>query len=283
MNFLAVDVETANADFSSICAIGFVYFKEGQVAQRLHFLVNPETHFEPMNISIHGVRPEDVANAPTMATIFPKIDAALSTAIVVHHTHFDKVALCRAAEKYGFTAPTCQWLDTARVARRAWVQFSRRGYGLRDLAAEFDFQFEHHNAVEDAFAAGSIMLRAIQDTGISLDDWLLRVEKSIAGDANKRISREGDESGPLAGEVVVFTGALSITRAEAANLAAKIGCDVAPGVTKRTTMLVVGDGDIVERPATIKTAKHKKAEKLISEGQRIKILCERDFRSLVHY
>jgi len=283
MNFLAVDVETANADFSSICAVGFVYFKAGVVTQRLHFLVNPEAHFEPMNISIHGIRPEDVMNAPTMAMIFPKINDALNSAVVVHHTHFDKVALCRAAVRYGFNVPTCQWLDTARVARRAWVQFSKRGYGLRDLAATLDFQFEHHNAVEDAFAAGTILLRAMRDTSLSLDDWISRVEKPISGDAGKRIVRDGNESGPLSGEVVVFTGALSITRAEAADMAAKMGCDVAAGVTKKTTMLVVGDRDIVERPTTAKTAKHLKAEKLMSEGQQIKILCERDFRFLVQY
>lgn len=31
MDFVALDVETANADLASICAIGLVHFKAGEV------------------------------------------------------------------------------------------------------------------------------------------------------------------------------------------------------------------------------------------------------------
>ena len=31
MNFLAIDIETANADYSSICQIGIAEFENGQV------------------------------------------------------------------------------------------------------------------------------------------------------------------------------------------------------------------------------------------------------------
>jgi DNA polymerase-3 subunit epsilon len=48
---------------------------------------------------------------------------------------------------------------------------------------------------------------------------------------------------PLPAEVLAFTGALEITRAEAADLAAKAGCTVGQGVTKHTTILIVGNQD----------------------------------------
>jgi DNA polymerase-3 subunit epsilon len=283
MNFLAVDVETANADMASICAIGFVYFKDGQEAKRLSFLINPEDEFDGINIGIHGIHPQDVINAPKMRDVFPSINAALNTAIVVHHTHFDKVALCRAAERNGFDIPACRWLDTAKVARRAWTKYAKRGYGLKDLASDFGINFEHHQAAEDAYCAGEILIRALRETGTTVDDWftLFANPPSKSRAYREKITREGDDNGPLAGEILVFTGELSISRNEAADLAARIGCDVTNGVTKQTTILVVGDVDI--RRSKDLTAKHAKAKKLIESGQRIRILGESDFRQLVNY
>jgi DNA polymerase-3 subunit epsilon len=281
MNFMAIDVETANADFASICSVGMVYFKNGAPSQRLGFLINPEDEFDEINISIHGIRPEDVVDAPTMREAFPLITAALVTTVIVHHTHFDRVAFCRAATKHGFPEPACNWLDSARVARRAWQQFARRGYGLADLSAEFGIDFKHHDATEDAYAAGMILLRAMAETRLTLENWLTRVEQPIFVSSGKH-ALPGNLTGPLAGEVIVFTGKLEISRAEAAMIAAAAGCDVADGVTKETTILVVGDQDIRVLNGQTKSAKHRKAEKLIQEGAaRLRIVGESDFKLLV--
>jgi DNA polymerase-3 subunit epsilon len=70
-------------------------------------------------------------------------------------------------------------------------------------------------------------------------------------------------------------------RQEAAALASAAGCDVADGVTKHTTILVVGDGDLRTRTDDGKTAKHRKAEKLAAKGQGIRIIGESDFQTLV--
>jgi DNA polymerase-3 subunit epsilon len=93
--------------------------------------------------------------------------------------------------------------------------------------------------------------------------------------------RIGNPEGPFAGETVVFTGALVITRREAADLAAGAGCDVADGVTKATTLLVVGDQDIRKLAGQEKSSKHRKAEALIAKGQAIRILGESDFQRIV--
>ncbi len=279
MNFVAIDVETANADLASICSIGLVHFIDGVVAKRLGFLVNPEDDFDAINISIHGIRPEDVASAPTMRKVFPLVTNLLVTTNIVHHTHFDRVAFCRAATKYGFPQPTCSWLDSARIARRAWSQYARKGYGLGNLATQFGIEFNHHDAAEDAYAAGMIVLRAISDTGLSLDEWMSRVNQPIFGGA--RIAQSGNPTGPLAGEVIVFTGALSMTRAEAAAIAAKAGCDVADRVTQDTTILVAGDQDVRVLNGKSKSAKQLKAEKLIRDGAMLRIVSESDFHLLV--
>ena len=164
-DFIALDVETANADFASICSIGLVHFRSGAVFKSLDILVDPEDRFDPINISIHGIRPEDVAGKPTMLQVFPVISASLNDTVVVHHGPFDKTALNRAAVKYGAQILSCSWLDTIRVAQMAWPQYAKDGgYGLANLAKAFGIGLSHHNAAEDARAAGEIMLKALSRT-----------------------------------------------------------------------------------------------------------------------
>jgi DNA polymerase-3 subunit epsilon len=64
-------------------------------------------------------------------------------------------------------------------------------------------------------------------------------------------------------------------------MAAKVGCEVAPGVTKKTTILVVGDQDIKKLAGHEKSSKHRKAEELALAGKRIRIIQESDFQELV--
>jgi DNA polymerase-3 subunit epsilon len=72
-----------------------------------------------------------------------------------------------------------------------------------------------------------------------------------------------------------------IPRREAADLAASVGCEVDGGVTKRTTLLVVGDQDVQRLAGHEKSSKHRKAEQLVQMGQPIRILRESDFCELV--
>jgi DNA polymerase-3 subunit epsilon len=281
-DFIALDVETANADFSSICSIGLVHFRSGSVFKSLTILVDPEDEFDAFNIAIHGIRPEDVAGKPTMAEVFPVISASLSDVVVVHHSHFDKTALARAAVKYGTGPLPCLWLDTVRVARRAWPLLNDGGgYGLARLASEFKIGFIHHDAADDARATGLLMLRAIDETGYGLEDWLNRVELTISGQVPGRFASEGDPSGPLAGETVVFTGKLQVPRGTAAQAAVKMGCNVADGVNKRTTILVVGDQDIRRTKGNEKSSKQRKAEEMIAAGTLVRIVGESDFMRMV--
>jgi DNA polymerase-3 subunit epsilon len=179
-DFLAVDVETANSDPASICSIGLVHFKAGEVIRQLKVLLNPEDRFDPMNVSIHGITPDQVTRAPTMRAMFPMIASALSTTIVVHHTHFDRTALTRAADRSGYPAPQCTWLDSAIVVRHTWERFAKRGFGLENLAAEFGISFKHHDPCEDARVAGLILLRAMTVTGLTLSELHARIEELSA-------------------------------------------------------------------------------------------------------
>ena len=80
----------------------------------------------------------------------------------------------------------------------------------------------------------------------------------------------------------MFTGSLSISRRDAKDYAAEAGCNTASGVTKATTIVVVGSASTrTLASGHQKSTKHRKAETLISEGQEIRIIDESDFKYLV--
>jgi DNA polymerase III subunit epsilon len=281
--FVVIDVETSNRDLESICQVGIASFEGGAATEGWESLVDPEDYFDSWNVAVHGITEDDVRDAPTFDQVVPDLEVLLQDRVVVSHTPFDRIALERASDKYGVTCPTCTWLDSARVVRRAWPdRYARAGYGLGNVAGDLGIDYRAHNALEDARAAGEVVLHAIQATGLSLDDWLVRVRQPIYPRARESgIHYDPNPEGPLYGEAVCFTGALQMPRREAAAHAAAAGCIVANGVTKETTLLVVGDQDIRKLAGQELSSKHRKALALISQGQPLRILSEADFLRVV--
>jgi DNA polymerase III subunit epsilon len=280
MDFVAIDVETANADMSSICQIGLVYFKERELCEEWKSYIDPKDFFDGINISIHGIDESTVQGAPQLPEIADTLYRFLDKKITVCHTHFDRISIRKAFEKYGIRHPENIWLDSARVARRTWKEFERKGYGLHNICEKLEYKFKHHDALEDAKAAGYIMLTAMEQSCLDLKGWLKRVNQPISGLIKTK--RDVNTEGPLYGEVIVFTGALELRRAEAADMAAKIGFQVESGVTKKTTILVVGNQDIKKLVGQEKSSKHRKAEAFILSGQHIRIIGENDFKELIN-
>lgn len=284
MDFVAIDVETANADMASICQIGLAKFNDGQLVDAWSSLVDPEDYFDFINIDIHGITEEDVVGAPTFSEVVFNLSSFLSSSVCVSHTHFDRVSVGRALQKYSLNPIETTWLDSARVARRTWEECAWRGYGLSNVCKVIGYKFKHHDALEDAKASGQVLIAAIEKTGLDVGAWLKRVQQPIdpsSSSSGSTINRDGNPEGELYGEVLVFTGALEIPRREAADLAASIGCTVASGVTKKTSLLVVGDQDVIKLAGKDRSSKHLKAEQLIAKGQQIRIIKESDFKELV--
>lgn len=284
MDFVAIDVETANPDMASICQIGLVVYEKGKQSGEWKTYVDPEDYFDGFNVSIHGIDESVVEGAPTFADLTDTLHSYLDSKVVVCHTHFDRVALHRAAQRYELNSPDWTWLDSASVARRAWNECAWSGYGLLRVCGIIGYQYKPHDALEDAKAAAQVLVAAAEKSGLDIDGWLKRVRQPIdltkGRSYSEKIERDGNPEGALYGEVLVFTGALTIPRREAADLAAAIGCRVAAGVTKETTLLVVGDQDIKKLAGHEKSSKHRKAEELIKKGAAIRVLQESDFREL---
>ncbi len=293
MEFVAIDVETANPDMASICQIGMVHYHGGALIEEWMSYVDPEDYFDSRNTLIHRIDQSIVAGYPNLPGVAESIYKFLDNRIVVCHTHFDRVALKKAFDKYCRPHPKCIWLDSSSVARRTWDEFAWKGYGLQNICYHLGYPYNKpHDAFEDAKACAYVFLKAMENTGLTANEWLKRVNKRInfnkASDSKienpiKGIIRNGNPEGPLYGEILVFTGELRIDRHVAEEMAAKIGCHVARSVTNKTTVLVVGNQDIRKLAGHEKSSKHRKAEDLISKGLEIRILKESDFEDMVSF
>lgn len=247
------------------------------------WLIDPDDYFDPWNVSIHGITSERVRGLPRFCDLHSDLASRFKESIVVHHDPFDRVAIQRACSRYNLGEINPLWLDNQRVVRRAWNEFSKSGYSLRNLAKVFEITFEAHDALEDARATDIIFRRAVSETGISPIEWLdhIHILKRYSSDSRERIDRTGNEQGSFAGETIVFTGALKVPRREAADVAQAIGFNIEDTVTKRTTVLCVGIQDRDKLAGYEKSSKQRKAEAMIRDGHDISIISESDFWALI--
>jgi DNA polymerase-3 subunit epsilon len=281
MNFLALDVETANADSSSICQIGIAEFNNGEIIDKWSILIDPEDYFDPFNVAIHGITEKQVKGAPIFKNIYQELKQRIENKVTVHHMTFDRIAINRACEAYQLEYIQPKWLDSAKIVRRTWQEFAHSGYGLSNIAKHLNINFSHHDALEDATTAGIVVTKACEITKLSIEEWFKRVGQPIfLYNKSSHIKLEGNPEGQLYGETIVFTGALSIPRNEAGIMASKLGCCVTNSITKNTTMLVVGFQDTTKLGGYDKSTKHRKAEELIEKETKIKILSEKDFAEI---
>ena len=277
--FIAIDVETACSDAASICQIGIACVRPDDRIETFSMLVNPRMRFDPFNIRLHGIGPDHVEGAPCFTDAIEMLMPLLDPHPLVQHSNFDRQSVTAACRSCGLDVPDWRWADSVTIARRAWPELKGNGgHGLANLKKRLKLQFHHHDAGEDARAAAMVVLHAERQLGLPFEDLLKhQPRKTFAA----TVTLEGDPAGALAGSVVVFTGALQMSRTEAATLAAQAGMCVRAGVTKQTTHLVVRDQDLTVLAGHDKSSKHRKAEEMREAGHPIRIIGEGEFRALV--
>ncbi len=219
---------------------------------------------------------------------------------MAHNAAFDIGALREACIAVDRDWPATDFACSLIMARRALDLIS---YRLPMVTAECGVDIaEHHEAGSDALACAQVVLEiARRRNAESLSDLLAglqvlpgrleaaawrgcRTKLTAAFSAGPQLpdaAADADLEHPLYGQIVVFTGALSIRRQEAWDAVAACGAIVEKGVTKRTTMLVVGDGFTGHDPADFWTGKAEKALRWREKGHRIEVLTEGDLLDLL--
>jgi DNA polymerase-3 subunit epsilon len=169
MDFVVIDVETANQNSSSICQIGIACFSNGKHVRTWGTLINPEDSFSSFNVQLHGIEPRDVAHSPTWLDVQSDLRDSLEQRTVASHTFFDRGAVNGANERYAVTPIlVANWIDTCQIARRTWPYLPN--HKLASLARNFGIVYGAHDALEDARCAGEILLQAARTSNLSLEE-----------------------------------------------------------------------------------------------------------------
>jgi len=164
---IAIDFETANEERLSACAIWLAWIENDAVVRREHRLIRPkEMRFNPHNIRVHGIRPEDVCDKPefpeVLSEFLPDISGAL---ILAHNAAFDIDVLCDTLREYRQLFPEFGYYCTMDISRRLWPELS--SVSLDSVARHFGIKFQHHDPAEDEFACAEIAIVAAKDLGVS--------------------------------------------------------------------------------------------------------------------
>ncbi len=176
VDFTAIDFETANSSPASACSVGLVRVRDGEVVATTGWLIRPPAghdDFQEWNIRIHGIQPEDVADAATWPAQFDRLCAfAGADVLVAHNAGFDLSVLRKSSEVTGLVCPPYRSLCSLQVARKVYDLDS---YRLPKAAAAAGFgEFPHHDALADARACAQILIDAARRTRVADVDALAR-------------------------------------------------------------------------------------------------------------
>lgn len=176
MEYVAFDFETANRLRSSACSLGAVKVVDGIMVQEFYELIDPQTSFAPANIQVHGITPDQVKGKPTYDKVIKRFKEFAGQAPVVSHSQFDRGVIRAANYEYGLSSLGLNYFDSCQLAKALWRGKVAR-FGLKPLCEQIKFEFNHHNALEDARAAAYIIHALMMYTKTNTIEDLLQAAK----------------------------------------------------------------------------------------------------------
>lgn len=296
MNFVALDLETANANRSSICAIGMVKVVDNKIIDTYYTLVNPETYFDGLNVYIHGIDEEDVKDSPIFSDIYDDLTSFIGNDyLVAHSTRFDMYAIEDCLKKYELPIWPNNYFCSQRISEV--LRSDLASYRLNDLVKQLELDtFEHHNALEDAKASARILIHFSNNNELETIESFCDKYNFKFGELNKngfvklqrsnatKISLDYSNVMPKLDSVfyeknICFTGTLhKYTRQEVAQIVTDIGANWSQNVTKKVDYLVIGNLENLEKVrGYAESDKISKAKKNAAKGLPVQILSELEF------
>ena len=164
-NFVAIDFETANFAQSSVCSVGMVIVKNGEIADSYYSLIRPIPNFYNTRCSkVNGLSLDDTNDAPEFPDVwadaqrkiheyFPYIEDG-EVPFVAHNKAFDENCLKAVFAAYEIAYPNYEFECTLLKSRRVW----REGHHNLDIIARYcGYEMtNHHHALADAEACAII-------------------------------------------------------------------------------------------------------------------------------
>lgn len=175
MDFIAIDFETANPNYASVCAAGWATVRCGAVVESGSWLCRPPAgldEFAFYNTRVHGITADKVADQPTFAERVPDLLRRLTGGlpIVAHNASFDINVLDQALATCGQSLPLAKHHCTKKWSQRL---LQLPSYKLTTVCRHLGIKIEkHHEAGSDALSAARIALRLAETIGVSTIDEL---------------------------------------------------------------------------------------------------------------
>lgn len=156
-NFAAIDFETANNERSSVCSVGVVIVRNGEIVDSFYSLINPEPNYYNYWCSqVHGLTREDTEDAPAFSEVWKQIEPLIEgLPLVAHNNSFDESCLKAVFRVYQMDYPNYIFYDTLRASRKVFPYLCN--HQLHTVAAECGYRLNnHHHALADAEACAWI-------------------------------------------------------------------------------------------------------------------------------
>lgn len=156
-NFAAIDFETANGVRSSVCSVGVVVVRHGEITDTFYSLIQPEpNYYSRFCTQVHGLTREDTDDAPVFSQVWAQVAPLIEgLPLVAHNKAFDEGCLKAVFRVYQMDYPDYDFYDTLGPSRRAfpWAE----NYQLHTVAALCGYDLkQHHHALADAEACAWI-------------------------------------------------------------------------------------------------------------------------------
>ena len=162
-DFAAIDFETANECPSSVCSVGIVVVRGGEIVDKFYSLIHPEPEYYKWFCQrVHGLCPEDTEDAPVFPYVWEKIEPLIEgLPLVAHNARFDEGCLRAAFLTYRMDYPDYTFYDTLAASRRQFGP-TLPNHQLQTVAAACGFDLtRHHHALADAEACAHIALQIL--------------------------------------------------------------------------------------------------------------------------
>ena len=164
LNFAAIDFETANNQPTSVCSVGVVIVRNGQITDTYYSLIQPEpNYYLQWNTRVHGVTRVDTEEARVCPDVWKEVASKIEgLPLVAHNKAFDEGCLKAVFRCYQMDYPDYQFFCTCQAARRAFP--NAPNHKLDTVARLCGYELEnHHHALADAEACAWIARKIIPD------------------------------------------------------------------------------------------------------------------------
>ena len=121
-DFAAIDFETANGQRTSVCSVGVVVVRDGEIRDTFYSLIRPRPNFySRFTTAIHGLTYEDTVDAPDFAEVWDQVAPRIEgLPLVAHNSPFDEGCLRAVFNLYGMPYPDYRFYCTCRASRRVF-------------------------------------------------------------------------------------------------------------------------------------------------------------------